>query len=168
MDCRVIIGPKDKMILKITLKFDTYYITSPNFCVQLWLKIFPIIKQVSFEWASMSQHPPMHQLAIISMGWGSIFHLISINQLIFGFWQMSFFWGCFFWTLTSILPSSEVTLLTKPSYWPSYPTYQLPSDPLLFIYLQSFHWLNFYPLGKSLYLFLANFIFSDKTYILHG
>jgi hypothetical protein len=57
------------IVAYVTLKFDTYYITLPNFCVQFVIeniKIFPIINQVSFEWASMNQHPPVHQLAILS------------------------------------------------------------------------------------------------------
>jgi hypothetical protein len=61
MDYRVKIGPKDKMILKITLKFDTYYITSPNFlCPTVIENISNYQTSVSFEGANMNQHPRVH------------------------------------------------------------------------------------------------------------
>jgi hypothetical protein len=46
--------------------------------------------------ARVNQHPPMRQLAILSMGWAAFFHPASISQLFFGFWPMSFFLGLFF------------------------------------------------------------------------
>jgi hypothetical protein len=37
------------------------------------------------EGAGVNQHPPMQQLAFLSMGWATFFHLVSINQLFFNF-----------------------------------------------------------------------------------
>jgi hypothetical protein len=75
---------------------------------------------------------------------------------------MSFFWDAFFSTLTFILPSHLVTLLLTSC--PYLPTNNRP--PLLLTYLPLFfHWLNFDPLGKSLYFFLVKPLFLGKTYI---
>jgi hypothetical protein len=83
------------IVAYVTLKFDTYYITSRNYFFPIVIeniKIFPIINQVSFEWASMNQHPPVHQLAIYIHGMGFNF-------------SSSF---------------NEFNLDIHPTFWPSY------------------------------------------------
>ncbi len=35
--------------------------------------------------AIVNQQPPMHQLAVLSMGWAAFFHPVSISQPFFGF-----------------------------------------------------------------------------------
>jgi hypothetical protein len=62
--------------------------------------------------ARVNQHPPMHYLAVLSMGWAAIFSF-SLNQsTFFGFWPMGFFGAVFFSTLIFTLPSHLVILLT--------------------------------------------------------
>jgi hypothetical protein len=93
----------------------------------------------------------------------------SLNQSTFFCFLTNefFFGGIFFSTLTLIIHSLLVTLLTLLSYWHSYPTYlhlgptyQLTTAPsYLLTYPIFFHWLNFYLVGKSFYLFFAKPLF---------
>ncbi len=132
--------------------------------------------------ASMNGHPPMHQLAVLSMGWASVFHLASISQLVL-VPDLSFILRlCFFLKFdihTTFGPSyhTDLTiLLTQLSYLPTNnsplpPTY-LPSifsltqsllskeKAFIFSWLNLFlgktyifSWLNLYLLTKIIYCF---------------
>jgi hypothetical protein len=74
------------------------------------------------EGARANQHPPMQQLAFLSMGWAAFFHLVSISQLFLKFLTNEFFLGCFFFNpdLHTISPPSYPTdvaiLLTRLPY----------------------------------------------------
>ncbi len=83
-----------------------------------------------FSSSQVNQHPPMHRLVALSIGWVAFFHPTSISTF-FGFWSMSFFWGCFF-----SQPWPSYYFRTKLPYWPSYPvnlhfgpTYQQTIEP---------------------------------------
>jgi hypothetical protein len=69
------------------------------------------------NWARVNHHPPMHQLAILSMGWAAFFvQPQSIN--FFLFFTNEFFLGCFFLnpdphtTFPPNYPTDLATLLT--------------------------------------------------------
>jgi hypothetical protein len=72
-----------------------------EFCVgNFWVPV----PHVYLFTARVNQHPPMHQLAVLSMEWAAFFHPVSINKLFFWFLTSEFF---FFSNLTDL-----ITLLT--------------------------------------------------------
>jgi hypothetical protein len=131
--------------------------------------------------ASVNGHPPMHQLAVLSMGWASVFHLASISRLVLVS-DLSFILRLCFFLKFDIHTTSgpgyrtDLTiLLTQLSYLPTNnsplpPTY-LPS---IFSLIQSllskekasiFSWLNLF-FGKNLYFFMAKHLPLGKNNIL--
>jgi hypothetical protein len=70
--------------------------------------------------ARVNQHPPVHQLAILSIGWAAFFHPVpdslstqhctTVNLFGLLTFDTFFFWGVFFPMLT-ILSSNLITLV---------------------------------------------------------
>jgi len=112
------------------------------------------LSQYSNLWARVNQHPPVHQLTVLFIGWAAFFHRIpdlvltqhcnTINLFGLLTFDPFYFVGCFFLNLT-ILPSNLITsLIPYLPYWPSYIVdLHFDSTYKLLTYLFSyFSWLN--------------------------
>jgi hypothetical protein len=119
-----------------------------------------------FHQVKWTSTPPMHQLAVLSMGWVAFFSS-SLNQYFFWFLINEFFWGLFFLNPdlhTTFPPSYLIDMAILLTYILVLPTNK-QLNSLLVTYVLFFHWLNFYPLCQNLYLFLVKPLLLSKTYI---
>jgi hypothetical protein len=95
----------------------------------------------SINWARVNQHPPVHQLAVLSIGWAAFLHSVPGPVLtqhcttvnLFGLLTFDPFYFLGVFLTLSILPSNLITLV------PTYPTdlvklltciLALPTNPL--------------------------------------
>jgi hypothetical protein len=79
--------------------------------VEMLVLVYPWWQVNHVSVARVNQYPPMHQLAVLSIGWVGILHLVpdlALTNLVpqtkfLGYWPLNlFFFGCFFSNLNHI------------------------------------------------------------------